>query len=712
MTRPLPHRSDHAVRVAAEWLNDDASVRDTRDEATGQKRTDIQGLRCIAVALVILFHAGVTRVSGGFIGVDVFFVISGFLITGTITRQLEVQRHEFSLLGFYANRARRLLPAAFVAIASTLLLTYLILPGTRYESTGKDAIAAAYYGINWRLSSQAVDYLAQNAAPSPLEHYWSLSVEEQFYLVWPLLLILALVVGRYYARRSFVIVVAVTFAASLAYSIMATASSPAQAYFVTPTRVWELALGGGLALGADHVRRLRVGVAATIGWVGLAAIGFSAVAYTGGTPFPGWQALVPTVGAAAVIATGERADRLGPASLLSLRPLVTIGDISYSLYLWHWPLIVFVAYQYGDTAPGWAGLAAGFGAIVPAYLSYRYIEQPVIVSGKEATPASGLQLGLTCSISAILAGLVLILVVPTVRSDITIDTATGRGQDAAGRDVKIGAEVLGKAEDGAPRNTAESILPDPVDAVRDIPDNGHCIALERASTDQPCTFGQVGAATKIALVGDSHAMQWLSGLTSQAKRYGWEIITHTKQSCPLTTQIVVSKEQAAYTECDRWNDSVTRDIIKEQPSLVLVSSEGYLSWSGRVDSTSTSVIKMTSGFRRAWSALRAAGIKAAVLADTPRPNFDIVGCVEQNRSKLTKCARSRASIVNTASSLERAARSAHLPYLDFTRYICPTKSCASVIGNVLVYRDGNHLTDTYVTTLGGHVGRAVDAALR
>lgn len=703
-----------------EWATDAiAARRDRRSTAEAPQRTkrpDIQGLRCVAVGLVILFHAGWGRLAGGFVGVDVFFVISGFLITGIITRQLAVQG-DFSLVGFYANRARRLLPAAFVAIAATTLLVYEYLPSNRFNTLAHDAMASSYYGLNWRLANQAVDYLAQQQSPSPFQHFWSLGVEEQFYLVWPLLLLAAAVAARRkeaWRRPIFTAALTVVFVPSLIYSVTETASNPAQAYFVTPTRMWELALGGGVALYVEYAARIPRVVAAAIGWLGLAAIGASAVLYTGATPFPGSAALLPTLGSAAVLAFGQTAGRAGPARLLDLKPLQFIGDISYSLYLWHYPLIVLAAHRYADHAPLWVGLAAGFGAIIPAYLSYRFIERPALARGEAQGPIAGLRLGLNFSGAALIAGMLLLSAIPGPHSTILVG-ASGNAIDINGQTIKIGAETLtSNPLSGVPRDKFPTINPDPVDAEHDIPDGGHCIALLTDSNDVRCQFGVQDSKTTIELVGDSHAMQWLPALLITANRLGWRVITHTKQSCPFTNVEITSKV-GAYTECSQWNSAVKTSILRDKPTLVLAGQQrNYRVWvNGASDSVTNSVVPLATGYETAWDGLISAGIKVAVLADTPRPDYDIVGCVDTHRSHLTACARPRSVIVPHDAALARALHDRpSVRLLDLNRYICPAAQCAAVIGSVLVYRDGNHMTATYAGTLARRLEPLVTPLVR
>ena len=285
-------------------------------------RPDIQGLRALAVSLVLLFHLWPNRLGGGYIGVDIFFAISGFLITSHLVAH--PPRNARGLAEFWGRRIRRLLPASLLVLFSTIVVSRLIAPETQWANTARDVRAATLYALNWRLAGNSVDYLASENASSPVQHFWSLSVEEQFYLIWPILILglmlWALRSQRDQLRTAFA-GLAVVVAASLAYSIYETANDPPLAYFVTPTRIWELGIDGIL---------------------------YAAFFYTGATPFPGWQAAIPVLGCALLIGIGPGVRPLLTDRILANRPAQWLGDISYSVYLWHWPMIVILPAVSGD----------------------------------------------------------------------------------------------------------------------------------------------------------------------------------------------------------------------------------------------------------------------------------------------------------------------------------------------------------------------------
>jgi len=420
-------------------LRGDVRLRDDRaqttpqgsvDRSPGRIRGDIEGLRAVAVLMVLLYHAGAPFLPGGFVGVDVFFVISGFLITTLLIREL-ARTGTISLRGFYARRFKRLLPAAAALLLFVTVATPLLLPRTRWASTAWDVVASSLYSINWRLASQSLDYLAQGEAPSPLQHFWSLAVEEQFYLVWPLLILLATwgVRGRFQEGRhqaaggsgtastrqlttAVLLGLSVVAVPSLAWSIHLTGAEQGPAYFVTTTRMWELAIGGGIAIGAAQFDRMPRRVAARMGWTGLAVVLGTGLILTTATPFPGAVALIPTLGTAAVIASGPAAGRSGPVRLLGSAPMRWVGGLSYSLYLWHWPLIVLATAWIGRPLTLPEGLAVVTASFAPAWLSRRYVEEPVRRSRPlTARPILALRLGLALTCVGVFSGLGLLAAV-------------------------------------------------------------------------------------------------------------------------------------------------------------------------------------------------------------------------------------------------------------------------------------------------------------
>ncbi|MFG3302234.1 SGNH hydrolase domain-containing protein [Micromonospora chersina] len=666
-------------------------------------RPDIEGLRALAVLLVVLWHAGVPYVSGGFVGVDVFFVISGYLITTGMAAEVAA-RGRLSLGRFWARRAKRLLPSSALVLLAALVLTYLLLPDIRWRDTAGDVVSSALYLVNWRLAEQSVDYLAVGQAPSIVQHYWSLAVEEQFYLVWPVLLVgVAWLArrGRTPGSRFRALAfgaVGVVWAASFAWSVLLVEADPGRAYFVTTTRMWELAVGALLALAP--IRRLTGAVAAAAGWLGVAAIAASAVVLSTSTPFPGTMALPATVGAALVIAAGATG-RYGPVALLRLPPMQFLGGISYTLYLWHWPLLVVLTARMPDPDPP-AVVATVALSVVLAYLTSRLVERPVWHSPRLAVrPRVALAVGAACTVLSVCAGL-------AFQTAVTAPAAPRAG---GGVPDAPGAAVLsadGATAAGAPVDRAPSVVPDPSVARDDLPsvysDRCHAGPTERAVLR--CAYGPQDATVTIAVVGDSHAAQWVPTLRAVAERRNWRLLTYTKSGCPaLDVEVVGADGQRPVDTCAAWNRELPDRLAADRPNLVVTSSYNYSAYrDGRTLKGTEGRTALVDGMRRTWRSL--AGIApVVVLRDTPAPRLDVAECVSAHREELTRCAVPRDEALKGIGPLQMDAVRGltGVRLVDLNDAICPADRCAAVIGGVLVYRDTNHLTATYARTLAARL---------
>ncbi|GHJ56257.1 hypothetical protein Nm8I071_55640 [Nonomuraea sp. TT08I-71] len=673
----------------------------SRERPRSAFRPDIEGLRALAVLSVVLWHAGVPYVSGGFVGVDVFFVISGYLITTGMAAEVAA-RGRLSLGRFWARRAKRLLPSSALVLLAALVLTYLLLPDIRWRDTAGDVVSSALYLVNWRLADQAVDYLAAGQAPSIVQHYWSLAVEEQFYLVWPVLLVGVAWLARRgrtpesrFRALAFV-AVGVVWAASFAWSVLLVEADPGRAYFVTTTRMWELAVGALLALAPT--RRLTGVVATAAGWLGVAAIAASAVALSTSTPFPGTMALPATLGAALIIAAGATA-RYGPVALLRLPPMQFLGGISYTLYLWHWPLLVVLEARMPD--PGALAVVATVAlSVLLAYLTSRLVERPVWHSPRLAVrPRVALAVGAACTVLSVCAGL-------------AFQTVTGPAAPAGGGvGGAPGAAVLtadGATGAGMPVDRAPSVVPDPAVARNDLPsvyaDRCHAGPTEREVLR--CAYGPQDASVTIAVVGDSHAAQWVPTLRAIAERRNWRLLTYTKSSCPvLDIEVVGADGQRPVDTCAAWNRDLSGRLAVDRPDLVVTSSYNYSAYrNGRPLKGSEGRAALVDGMRRTWRSL-ARIAPVVVLRDTPAPRLDVAECVSAHREELTRCAVPRDEALAGIGPLQVDAAQGltGIRLVDLNDAICPADRCAAVIGGVLVYRDTNHLTATYARTLAARL---------
>lgn len=670
-------------------------------------RPDIEGLRAIAVGFVLLAHAGVPGMHGGFIGVDVFFVISGFLITGLLLREVD-RTGRISFADFWARRAKRLLPAASIVLVASMLLTWWAMPVTTWRQICGDILASATYVINWRLASQSVDYFA-GTEPSPVQHFWSLAVEEQYYLVWPLLIGLVVLATRGAVhRRRLAIGMALlcVIVPSLAWSIYATTTDPAKAYFVTHTRLWELGIGALVAVTATFWNRLPVRVATAVMWAGLIALVAVAIPLADEQNWPGSRALIPTLATTAVIAGGSRGVPNLPLRLLGSKPFLFVGGLSYGAYLWHWPLLVTFDAKYGPL-PWPVKLLISLGSLVPAWFTLKFVENPVRFASVLRRPARrALAVGALCTVVGIgAAGTLNTLAVAQVQQ---VDTSEARGLGSAQTPAptvhrKDGASpnpdpYLRPPEPGSLDLKPTSISPDPLVVSKNKPEHT-CLSTIETTAPKICTAGDENSSTTIALVGDSKADHWADVLHTVGKEKGWKVVVITKASCPLTAQTIYRSRSAGnnYRECSTWNKAVMTLLTKDiRPAAVVTS--GYASDALTNDGRPSSEL-MTAGYVAQWNLLKKAGIRVVALADIPNSPDDIIACVASARlTANSDCAFGR-NDGNGTANLKQGAQQTASSFVNFNDWICPTENCPPVIGNVLVYRDDKHVSKLFADSM-------------
>ena len=681
----------------------------------------MQALRALAVALVVLYHLWPTTVPGGYVGVDVFFVISGFLITAHLHQ--EVGRSGWiSLSSFYARRARRLLPAAVLVLLATAGAAYVLLPVPRWSSTAEDVLGSALYVQNWVLAHRAVDYSAAGAAASVVQHYWSLSVEEQFYLAWPPLILLLLVVGRRLSgigRDRLVLagILAVT-GASFAWSVVETAADPAAAYFVTPTRIWELGVGAVLALWAGVRREQPTGAAATqppagavvARWLGVGTVLLFAAVLSSDSAFPGYLAAGPVLGTAAVIAAGDVGRRDPLLVLGGLRPVQFVGDVSYALYLWHWPFILIAPFALGHQLRDLDKLAVLAVCIGLAWLTRVVVETPTQkwrLLGRPRVMAA-----FTVTAMAVVSTVVLL---QTHEAQLRQRAAAAQLASVE-RHPCFGAAAMaaGAADACAERFSAPASLAlvpgdepwftDPVCTVTATP-----IKVVR------CHYGSTPPAATIAIVGDSHAEHWRGALHRLARQHNWEIVEMFRGGCPVTSARILSIDGASMDTdgCQDWGRQVNQRLAAERPDAVFTSS-----WAGAFTYDSTDpVISHERGSRayaETWATWAGAGSEVFVLRDVPATGGrDVPACLAQHAGDPRACARPRSVAVRPDAATQAVSRvsSSRIHEIDLTDYFCDRSTCYAAIGRAAVYFDYNHMSAQFSRSLAPYLGAAIGGRL-
>lgn len=658
----------------------------------GGYRPEIEGLRAVAVLLVAVYHIWFGRVSGG---VDVFLLLTGFLITGSLIRAIERDgRIRFAV--FWSRLARRLVPAAATVLGATLAATFLLLPRSRWSDILAEVRAAALYHENWALASAAVDYLAREGDDSPVQHFWSLSIQGQFYLLWPVLLTLVAwwaARSRRPLRRTFLVAAGAVFVLSLAYSVWITGHNQAWAYFDTGARLWELALGALLAL-VIHRIDLPVRLRVLMGWAGLAALVSCGLLLQVSTLFPGYAALWPTGAAVLVIAAGTTGSRFGADRLLTWAPLAALGKLSYSLYLWHWLVLVCYLQVTERTLASPTGGALVLAlSLLLAWLTYRFVEHGVerlTRVPERRTPA--------WSLGAAAGFLAPLLAVSALWTGQLVQEQRIRAQEADDPERYPGAQVV-EAQALADELVEAPVLPDPADAEDDL--SGHheegC-HVNLTSTDLVvCERGPADAEYTLAMVGASRTAHWHPAVEAAAEANGWRLLSFTKSGCQFSTETPY-REGELFTECQKWDELAMAALEEDPPDVVFTSST-------RATAQEETVHE---GFVERWEQLEGMGIDVIGVRDLPRRPYMGAECVDAGPSEdCTMPASYSHADRHPADAMDLPG---NVTSIDLTGHVCPEGVCDAVVGNVLVFWDHSHMTATYARTLQPVVEEALQEA--
>ncbi|MET3567222.1 peptidoglycan/LPS O-acetylase OafA/YrhL [Leifsonia sp. 563] len=680
----------------------------TADKPETGFRPEIQGLRAVAVLAVVLYHLWPERLTGGYVGVDVFFVISGYLITAHLFRDFS-RTGRVPLTTFWGRRIRRLLPASLLVLAVSCVAVYLWAPATTWDASARQLIASALYVQNWLLAANAVDYSAMSESATVAQHFWSLSVEEQFYAVWPLILIgLFWIAGRRVkstsrtsGRTVFIIGLAVISVLSLAFSIYYTAVNSAGAYFVTPTRVWEFGAGGLAALLAAD-RRFSGPAATLTAWAAVCALAFAATTYTAATPFPGFTAIVPVGATVALILCCGNPHPYGPGWWLSRRPATFLGDVSYSLYLWHWPAIVILPFILGHPL-GWkTKIAILIGATALAWVTKVAVEDPVRRGRllRSGWRPYGFALAGGAAVVALSAVLV---IVPTVGTPVAAAPRSGACQGPAALTHEAACSPVTGTVDVSRVAVAVS------------KEQPLCLPGFEGSELVTCSYGAPAskATKKVAIVGDSHASAWIPALDAVGKKRGWQVVSYVKTSCPATLALRVLPNEttdANQAACHQWVKNLNARLASDSTVSAVFTASFSSAYTFASPPDHPLADPAIDGFLDEWEGWRASGKRVYVFEDVPRTiGTSVPTCLAGHASDPMSCAVPRASALPPSMVITQAATQAdqqhHVTRIALRDRFCDEQWCYPQVGSVIVYRDFSHLSREYATALAPYIDR-------
>jgi peptidoglycan/LPS O-acetylase OafA/YrhL len=639
-------------------------------------RGDIEGLRALAILMVIGAHAGVPWLTGGFVGVDVFFVLSGFLITGLLLREV-AETGSIAFGRFYLRRLRRLMPAlVLMVLVTSLVAAFVLTPAEQLQQPSAAAMATLWIS-NIHFAVAKLDYFAPGTDTNLFLHTWSLGVEEQFYLVWPLFLLG--VAGRRltYIRRCRTTMTCLIVAGLLASCVL-TPRLPQWAFYMMPIRAWEFAVGALIWVGirgrpqSPLGSRVNVGLAQWTGWIGLVMVIVPAFVYGPATPYPGWRAVFPVLGTAIMVWAGTHGRDIGVSRLLSVRPMQWLGRISYSWYLWHWPILL-LAVALADSHDPWVRGGAIAVALVVALASYRWVEYPMRHQSWWLTRERVAWMG-----SLTLMMLVYLL------SNQWFAVASAHLEDPA-------ALRYTRARSDMPVIYAQG-----------------CDEYFRSSELHPCISGKPGALHTVVLMGDSIAGQWFPAVSKVFGGPDWRVVVLTKSACPMVDEpFVLGRIRRLYKECDVWRQRALTHIAAMHPDVVILST---------VATNDFSEAQWTDGTSRVLERIAASTSRIFILRGTPRLPFDGPECLVSHGDQLPQPGIPRACQAPAADPhdelvkqwlREASSRYANVAFIDMNDLVCPGGTCSAEMGGAVVFRDAQHMTASFTLSLAPELERRI-----
>ena len=735
----MPHHMSSEDRVHTI----DKNIAPRRPAGARAHRLDVQALRALAVAMVVVEHV-TGRPAGGFVGVDVFFVVSGFLITGLLLR--EADRHgRVSLADFWRRRVRRIVPASVLVLLVGTLVTWSAVGPARGTSAAVDALWSAASLANWHFAATGTDYFAAQGPESPFQHYWSLAVEEQFYLVWPLVVVAAVAVARRrpgpaVPRAALGTLLLVLVVASLAWAWQQSTASPTVAYFSSLTRAWELALGALLATAAPAMTRLPAVLRPALAWVGLVGVVASAWVTTSTVPFPAPGALLPVAATLLVLASGTGCAGtpwLGP---LAGRPVMIVGDLSYSIYLWHFVALVVGTSLLGDE-PARLWPAVLVSTLVLSALTYHLVERPFITSPllEPGPPAHAWRRwrrdhrstyrrgGAALLAVAALTATVLAVdavrpaaappVLPSASTDGGPDGAaggtTGEPAEPGGPDGSDGLDVpsvdewsgeVGRALSATSWPELDPSIESVLDGTRTGSPHLACGDAEaQGLTPDDCSWTSPSASTTVVLVGDSTAMHHLDALVplAESAESGFTLVNRAKFACPFVDIPVQNDVTGILESCRAHNDETLALIDETHPDVVLVTNS-YQTLSEDGGGTITPD-RWSEGFGA--YARRLAEAAGSVVVLTPPPDdADIASCFRRGGSPVDCISRTSRTWIDRAAADQDVLESIGGVLVDLRVLTCVSDLCPAFVGDVPVKEDRVHLTTAFALAVSPVLG--------
>lgn len=660
-------------------------------------RSEIQGLRGVAMILIMGYHIWVGKPSGG---IDIFIMLSGFFLIGSFTKQVDDGLKQ-TFRGFVTKLFKRLLPNALFIILLITIAMILIMPKIFWHDTLKEIFASALYFENWQLAFNSRDYLAAGNRVSPLQHYWSLSIQGQLYILWFLIMTGSVIFVRRFQKYRHALVAGIVSAlgiASFLYANKSVIEDQSFAYFNTFARLWEFALGGVVAFVIDYVKPNKT-AGVIIGWIGIVAIITCGALIETSKLFPGYATLWPTLACALILLnTGD--DRFNVNRVLRTSPLIYIGNISYALFLWHWPVLIFFLMK---TDREHAGLAGGIFVIIVslagASLTTKHIEGRFTLEILTST------MNRRGAFRVLTAMTVIILILPGLAFGYV---KTKQNTVLKDNDPNYPGALALESNFNYEGSDNVEVIPNHFNVKQDIPsvyeNNLACIEDSRGLNVISCDYGKIHNPERvIALVGGSYSAHWLPALEKILEEEPtWKIVTYIKSSCPFSLGF---EKPSTRDTCEKWNTKVITEINDLKPDLVITTSTrtGYSNGNDEV---------VPASYEKAWAELENENIRVLAIRDVPRRRYNLSECVALHGYDSEKCIlRKSSSLAQVDPSKEVVSQHRNVYFADLTPYICPGEFCEPVVGNVLVARDHAHMTATFSRTLAPFLKREILASI-